>query len=208
MLFRSTFPAADVPVDLGMSSTRTVYVAKTNNEIASITSAGVVALTFAKLPAGSNPNAIVTDFGGYSYTANFGTGTISQISPAGGVVEYAALGAGAGPFDLTRDSKGRLWVANALTDTVVAFDTAKPAGTAPVATYTLPRGSAPRVLTHDEFDNIFVAGDHSHGISVITPDNGKVASVVATTRWEPGALAVTSDGRLLFSQIEDRKSVV
>ncbi|MDF2442998.1 MAG: hypothetical protein JWR01_1201 [Subtercola sp.] len=201
MITPFVLPATDVPVSLAISSTRDVFVTKQNDEVTRITPADVVTLSFAKLPAGSDPRGVVTDAAGNVYTANHGSNTISKISPAGAVTEYAALGAGAGPVALTMTPKGILFVANQTSDTIASFDTSKPAGTAPVAVHSLPRGSAPTALVRDQFDDVFVADAGLEAISVVVPGSATPLTVYSApgAAAPPVALAMSTDNKLLFA---------
>ncbi|RFA07897.1 hypothetical protein B7R54_00715 [Subtercola boreus] len=193
-----SLPAADVPVSLAISSTRDVFVTKKNDEVTRITPADVVTLAFAKLPAGSDPRGVVTDAAGNVYTANHGSNTISKITPMGDVSVYATLGAGAGPTGLAITPKGILWVSDEVSDTVLSFDTSKPANTPPLGTFNLPPAAHPVALRVDEFDNLFVADSGTNAISVIVPGNPKPQPVTGVSS-SPVALAISSDNKLLVA---------
>ena len=133
--------------------------------------------TFATV--GTNPNALAFDSSGNLYTANYGTNTVSKVTPGGTVTTFATVGNT--PAALAFDSSGNLYVANQGNSTVSEVTLG-----GSVTTFATV-GNTPAALAFDSSGNLYVANFGSGTVSKVTP-GGSVstfAKLVATPPPSP-----------------------
>ncbi len=119
------------------------------------------------LPAGSRPRRMATAPDGSLWVTRYGDGKLIQIDPkARRVVRELALpaGEGGGPYAVTVDGAGIVWVNEIHTDTVVRFDPQKPE----LRPIQLPsRGVGIRKMIVDADGRLWYMGSHNGRLGVI-----------------------------------------
>ncbi|NDC47898.1 MAG: hypothetical protein EBZ61_02240 [Micrococcales bacterium] len=152
------------------------------------------ALVFSSAPAradsqaevGVNPAAIVVDSSGNAYAANFGSGTISKVTPQGSVSTFADLNPQK-PRALAISSNGTLFVATR-TGSILRIST-----DGSVSTFATV-GRNPVGLAFDSAGNLYSANYTDSSVSKVTPA-GTVSLFARVSTW-PSALAFDSSGNL------------
>ena len=141
------------------------------------------------------------DAAGNLYVANFGNGTVSEVTP-GGVASAFATGFNS-PDGLAFDATGNLYVANASNSTVSKVT---PAG---VVTTFASGFNVPVGLAFDAAGNLYVANSGDSTVSEVTPAG--VVSTFASGFDDPvglafdaaGNLYVANDGNNTLSQVTE-----
>jgi len=205
----------DIPVDLAVDASGTMYVADSNNHcIRKITPAGVVS-TFAGNIQGSidgtgtsarfnYPNGVAVDGSGNVYVADLFNHRIRKITPAGVVSTFAgntqgyADGTGTSarfnrPSSLVIDASGNVYVADTGNHRIRKITPAGVVSTFAGSTFGYVDGTGaaakfntPVGLAVDASGNIYVADFYNHSIRKITPDGVVTTLAGSTTGYADG----------------------
>lgn len=118
------------------------------------------------LPSGHRPHGVLVDKRGIVRTTGNGNGSIGRLDPAAMKVvkEYALPGGNAGPYAVTVDGRGMVWVNEINTDTVVRFDPK----TEQMRVVQLPsRNTGIRKMIVDAGGRLWYMGSHSGRLGVV-----------------------------------------
>jgi virginiamycin B lyase len=115
---------------------------------------------------GSRPRRVATAPDGMLWVALYGNGKLAKLDPAAMKVvkEYRLPGGDAGPYAVTVDGGGMVWVNEINTDTVVRFDP----GTEQMRVVQLPsRNTGIRKMVVDARGRLWYMGSHSGRLGVV-----------------------------------------
>jgi len=115
---------------------------------------------------GSQPRRVATAPDGMLWIALYGNGKLAKLDPAAMKVvkEYALPGGNAGPYAVTVDGRGMVWVNEINTDTVVRFDP----NTEQMRVVQLPsRNTGIRKMIVDAGGKLWYMGSHSGRLGVV-----------------------------------------
>jgi sugar lactone lactonase YvrE len=184
----------------------TLYVtfANSNDTVEQFTTAGASGvntddgpLTTTNPPNPVNPNdvsvptGIAIDASGNEYVANFGSGTISEFSPAGVYLGVFASGLNQ-PAGLAFDQYGDLYVANGGASDIVKIT---PAGVSTVFAMNstdpnaVPYLGNPNGLAFDRNGNLYVSNSGNNSIDEITP-SGNLTVIASANQMGNGPAGV------------------
>ena len=133
-----------------------------------------------------NPYGIAMDTVGNIYTANYGSDTVSKITPAGASTTLGVTGSK--PYAIAIDAAGNIYTANQSSDTVSKIT---PAG---VSTILATTGSSPSAIAIDAVGNVYTANQGSDTVSKITPEG--TSTLFGATGSGPRAIALDDVGNV------------
>jgi YVTN family beta-propeller protein len=116
----------------------------TNPASVTVTSAG-------PFTVGSEPYGIAIDASGNVWVSNFGSNTVTELSPAGTVLNTVTVGTG--PQGIAIDPSGNVWVANSGSNTVTVIN---PSAIQP-ATTIYQVGNGPHSVAIETTGNVWVS---------------------------------------------------
>lgn len=132
--------------------------------------------------------SIAIDVNRNVYTANQSQGSISKITPQGGVTQiWAALGAW--PADIAVDGNGNLYTVNSSENSVSRVT---PDGTVTTTWAKLAQSASPSAIAVDSANNVYTANVNNRTISRIT-SAGQVTRSWATLHPDSGPIDIAID---------------
>ena len=193
--YTSTAFADNDAITCVLTSNACVTTPTTTSNSLTMTVTPSVAQAWASLASGAGPVGIAADLSGNVYTVNFGTNTVSKITPVGVVTQaWAVLASGASPYHLALDASGNVYTANYGNNTVSKIT---PAGVVTQAWATLAATAQPYHIAINAAGDVFTANYGNNTISKIT------SAGVATLAWAtlatgalPRAIAIDASGNL------------